>query len=228
MSAPEINGVALRIDIHGWWRSGTGAGRVAQLDALCVRDPGGLPYLPGRHIRGLMRDAVRRLGEWDKAYYGADNALFGDWGFRSAPADEANRDNNPVPYRGARRGALAFSDAAMEASERALFFEDLVEADEARHAPLRNNLFAVRHSTAIRKGVAAEHTLRAEEVAVPMTLYGTVDFLGFPPAGDTDTDRWQGDWLNALEAAAPLIRAVGAKRLRGLGRASIFVGEDLQ
>lgn len=225
MAATEQTSIFFRVEIYGWWRSGTGAGKAAQLDALCVRDRDDLPYLPGRHIRGLMRDAVQRLGEWDRAYDGAEVALFGEQGFRSATPEEANRDGDPVPYRGARRGALAFSDARMAPVERAAFVKDAQDAGEER-SPMRDDLYAVRQSTAIVNGVAAEHSLRAEEIAVPMTLEGTIDFIGFEITDLPKESRWTRDWIATLSAAAPLIRAVGAKRLRGLGRAALFIGED--
>lgn len=210
--------VGVTIQIYSWWRSGTGAGRAAQLDTICTRDRSGLPYLPGRHLRGLFRDAVRRMEAWDlESWNGVEQALFGEWGFR--PPENAIAA--PVPYRGAHRGALAVTDACMSPAERVAFEQDAEQAAMDGHRPLSDDLFATLRSTSMEDGVAVPHSLRSEEVAVPMQLSATVDFLGYD-----DAAQWRGSWKGALAAAAPLIRAVGAKRMRGLGRASVLIEEN--
>jgi len=51
---------------------------------------------------------------------------------------------------------------------------------------------------------------------VPLTLYATIETVA------TATHSGHGaDWPELLEQALPLIRAVGAQRSRGLGRATL-------
>lgn len=197
------NVLTVKIELLGFWRSGTGQGQAAQLDALCLRDPQGCPYLPGRHLKGLFRDAARRLNLWDGKKN--ETVLFGEWGFHAPGGNE----EDPVPYRGAKPGSLAFSDARMAPDERAAFDSD---------PKARALLFQTMRATALENGVAKNTSLRAEEVALPVTLFGEIEWIA-PSAP-------QNDWRDTLQAAAPLIRAVGAGRMRGLGRAMVTVHKE--
>ena len=68
------------------------------------------------------------------------------------------------------------------------------------------------YSTAIdsRTGVAKHHSLRGMQVTVPMTLQAQIALIK-----STDIA-----WKEVIKTALPLIRAVGASRSRGLGRAN--------
>ena len=50
----------LKIDIQSYWHPSTGRGQGSDVDALAHRDKDGIPCLPGRTIKGLLRDAVNR------------------------------------------------------------------------------------------------------------------------------------------------------------------------
>lgn len=206
---PETT-VQIQIDILSFWRSGTGSGLAAQLDNSCIRDSDDCPYLPGRHIKGLFRDAVRRMGKWDENFAAAETTLFGDWGFKKSNIE----DGDPIPFRGAQPGLLGFTDARMAESERHAFAND----NEARKF-----LFRVMRSTALDEGVAKTTSLRSEEVAIPVSLFGEIEYLGGAAADESGTNSDK--WLKSLQDVAPLIRAVGGGRMRGLGRAKITVGE---
>lgn len=185
----------LKIDfkILSYWRCGTGAGRGSELDAACARDADGLPYIPGRQVRGLLRDAVRRLAALSRREDGFVEALFGATG--------------PAAAIGEGDGRLEIESARIPDPDRALFAGD---------AATRRMLFTALSSTRIdERGVAAERTLRREEVALPMRLEATIEALPNAPP----------DWRETLIEAAALIEGVGARRTRGLGRAIVTCGE---
>src|SRR5690625_450439 len=48
----------LQIQIFSYWHTGSGMGKGPELDATVIRDSTGLPYLPGRTIKGLLREAL--------------------------------------------------------------------------------------------------------------------------------------------------------------------------
>jgi hypothetical protein len=50
--------LTLKLDILSYWHAGSGRGAAALADAVVVRDDTGLPYLPGRTVKGLVRDAM--------------------------------------------------------------------------------------------------------------------------------------------------------------------------
>ena len=179
--------------ILSYWRVGTGQGRGASLDAVCARDPDGLPFIPGRQVRGLFREAVTDAAEM-KWFSGAVDELFG-----SAKTD--GRDVIPDTTA----GTLRFENARMLACDQAAL---------KREGYLRHGLFDTKRSTAIdpQTGAARDRSLRFEEVAIPLML--RTDILPLPGA--------PADWATRLETAAPLIRGIGSGRNRGLGRVIVI------
>lgn len=192
----------LSFELLGYWHAGTGRGDGERADAMVQRTAGGLPFLPGRTVKGLLR-ATAEVGlaaslvkeDELKAWFGSP--LLGD-GDRVRDLEEARFATEP--------GALRFSSATLGPVWEAWASEG--EPDQL--APL----FATLASTAIdeQKGVARERTLRTIEVAVPMTLVATVE----GPEG-----RWPG----VFRELAPFLRSLGSGRNRGLGRVSLTVKE---
>lgn len=191
----------IRIDIHSFWRSGTGAGETGGVDALCAVDQNGLPYLPGKHLKGLLRNAVRQAIDFGHVKGVTVETLFGERGF--------DRDGDEiVPYSRAEPGCLRVDSAHLSKMDR----DAIIASDNAEG--LVKQLFRNVQSTAMDEntGAAKDKSLRLEQVAVPMVLEFSVTRLAGNEA-----------WENALEMALPLIRTVGQKRTRGLGRAVLRV-----
>jgi len=184
---------SLLIDIRAFWITGTGRGRIH--DAETIVDSAGLPYLPGRHLRGLIRDAVEFRAELSKAQVDVDKArrLFGGWG-------SPEGDNAP--------GLIEVRDARLPSP---------VAQATGKDPALRDALFAVVHATAIQPdtGTAADRSLRSFRVAVPMRLRGQIAWRPDVPADDPLAREWDG----IVERALPLVLGVGAHRHRGLGEA---------
>lgn len=186
----------LTVDIQHYWLSGTGRGGGAMLDAVAHRDAHGLPALPGRHLKGLLRDAVENAqGLGWPGYADLAALLFGD---RTEPSAEAGFI--PAP------GALRVSDARLPADLSAWLAQPAQKSQRPR-------LFRVLAATRIDpdSGTADNQTLRSVEVVVPLCLQARIEPIpgAQPPA----------DWPQRLRAVLPLITAVGGKRNRGLGRA---------
>ena len=51
-----------KIEFFSNWHCGSGLAAGADVDALVIKDKDGLPYVPGRTIKGLLRDAATELG----------------------------------------------------------------------------------------------------------------------------------------------------------------------
>jgi hypothetical protein len=201
MSAPTT----LVFDIRSCWHPGTGRGGGTRLDAVTHRDRSRLPALPGRTVKGLVRDAVYRW-ECFGGYYPANERpevscteqLFGPHG--------EGAETWP--------GLLRFSSATLP--------EEVAEYLAAT-PELAAGLYRSHFSTAIEResGTALKNSLRGIEVVVPLTLYAKVVTL--PGARHRDLEQ---DWPRLLRAALPLLRAVGAHRSRGLGRARVTLPEE--
>jgi len=195
------NALKLSFAIESYWQAGSGRGGGAVVDALAQKDPLGLPKLPGRTVKGLLRDAVFRLETWGHAPAGLTIRLFGEIGVEQG-----------VIRLETTGGALAVSDARLPQVERDWL------AGEAR-AQLRRGLFRYISSTAVdpEKGTARRGSLRSVEVVVPVTLEAQVEVI------KPELLEAEPAWQDHLERALPLVHAVGTSRSRGLGRVEVRV-----
>lgn len=183
--------------ILSFWQVGTGAGEMGIFDERPIRDPLGLPFIPGRQVKGLCRQAVRDAETFCVAAAGTADALFGT---RAGPGKPLLDDPKP--------GVLRFEDARLPVAERA--------ALAGRHE-LICGLYRTRRSTAMTAaGVARPHSLRFEEVAIPLTLEAEV----------SRPDKADDDWMADLRTALPLIVALGSGRTRGMGRVIVTMEDD--
>lgn len=183
----------LKIDIQSYWHPGTGSGRGSDVDAVTHRDRDGLPLLPGKTLKGILRDAVSRWEQFTKTVNTPSLAeqLFG----AGADADEK------------WLGSVRVSDAVLADDIRDYLLED---------KNLVTGLYRSIHATAIEHdtGTAVNKSLRGIEVVVPLTLYATLDEV---PNASHKVANWQ----KTIEQSLGLIQAVGAHRTRGLGRAVV-------
>jgi len=181
------------ITIYSYWHSGSGFGEGANLDALVVKTAAGLPYLPGKSLKGVLREACMTAEEFNQLEAGITARLFG------TITDVASHISrfDAVP------GTLSFSNAVIEEME---------EWASANRDKL-NGLFSSIASTSIgNDGIATDETLRRIEVSAPLELTAVVE-----------ADEQDRRWLDALKIAAPLVRGIGAKRNRGFGRCKLEV-----
>lgn len=188
-----MTAATLKIEIRSDWHPGTGRGSGFHLDALTHEGADGLPRLPGRTLKGLLRDALYRAEAWgwSEVPEGSTEAIFG------ARADLDGKTT---------AGLLRVADATLPAEVAAY-----LTTEEGK--PLIPGLYRERFSTAIdpQTGVAAGRSLRGMRVVVPLTLFAPVaEVPGVAPVPG---------WRKRLAAVLPLIDAVGAQRTRGLGRA---------
>jgi hypothetical protein len=196
----------LEFQLHSFWHAGTGRGDGPGADAIIHRSPSGLPFLPGRTVKGLLRDASK-LGELLKLLPEGSAML---WFGTDIPRDE--------------KASIKESDGSVEL-ERARFNTEpgclragsatLGSAWEqwAAAALKDRELLAMEFaSTKIEdSGIALDKSLRSIEIAVPMTLKAEISALKSLPAG----------WEDQLEKVLPYIRSLGSHRNRGLGRVSV-------
>ncbi|MEA5446011.1 RAMP superfamily CRISPR-associated protein [Gammaproteobacteria bacterium AB-CW1] len=195
----------LNLDIRHYWHPGAGEGMGAYADAAAWRASDGLPAIPGRQLKGLLRDAVAQAGDYGWCEPDMAARLFG----RRTEEDKADQ-----PATGPATGCLRVSDARLPEAERAW-----LAGPEGQG--LRPHLFRTLYSTAIdgKTGTARDHSLRGIEVVVPMQLQAVIQTL--PEQGAVPQD-----WQALIEQVLPLITAVGGWRSRGLGRVVLSLDAD--
>ncbi len=191
------NTATLKFDIKSYWHAGTGRGSGHYLDAMNHTDINGIPCLPGKTVKGLLRDAVNRLESWEnpKIPLGSCERLFGTIGFEEG---RTRRETTP--------GALQFTDAKLP-KEIVLW---LSQKEQATH---KKALFTELFSTAIEdsSGTAKTASLRGLQAVVPLELKSQISFRD-------DGSELAKEWMNIIKTALPLIRAIGSNRSRGFGR----------
>jgi len=190
----------LNFDIRTWWHAGAGRSSGNLLNALVVKDAADLPILPGRTVKGLVRDAIWKAESWGHLAQGTSERLCG----RSTILDPSH-PNECQP------GALAFDNATLPAELAAWLSHPDQEIT-------RQGLSGELYATAIEEisSRAASHSLRGVEVSVPLVLQAGLDVI-YPERA--------GDWINDLKTALPLLRGLGGSRHRGLGRVVVTLQE---
>lgn len=205
----------LQVDFINYWHVGSGRGNGSQVDALCARDADGLPVLPGRQLKGLLRHAVRRAEGWGwmeelalppGPLQSHEQLLFG-----SSSQEEDRFSTEP--------GVLLVDCARLPANERAW----LAAAGEE---DLRGELFSELFSTAIDElGSARRFSLRGLEVSIPLQLQAALRLEVTTVQPDLRAQQRaciaSGSAWKALDCALPLLDALGANRSRGLGEARV-------
>ncbi|MCQ2259193.1 MAG: RAMP superfamily CRISPR-associated protein [Bacteroidaceae bacterium] len=145
--------ITYKVTMHSYWHCGSGLAAGADVDALAIKDKDGLPYIPGKTMKGLIREAMNEIialrgGEEPKDYV----KLFG---YLSKNGKERDKSES------------FFSNAMMEDND---------TTNQIKKLGLQQYLYESVANTAIdeKTGTAKEHSLRKMEVAVPITLEGRI------------------------------------------------------
>jgi len=192
-------------DIHSYWRAGTGHGAGALLDELVHRDIYGLPCLPGRTVKGLLRDAVCRAEQWEHIDKNLTVDCFGE-------ENGLSLETKP--------GAIIVSDACIDDEVRNYLSALLQSKSDKLNQDgkmLRRGFFHPIYATRIEHetGCAQDKSLRGMEVAIPLKLTATLSVL--PNSQLVDNNNWH----EQLKKCLPLIRNIGSSGSRGLGRVTV-------
>ena len=180
-----------------YWHAGAGHGAGRLLDAAVKRSPAGLPILPGRTVKGLMRDAVRQCEQFGHLSSGITEELFGSKLGTGRFETEA--------------GVLSFGNAELGEE-----WEDYAQTDEGKR--LVPAFFDELASTAIGDdGQAEEGSLRRIEVAIPLTLRAP---------WSVDDPQFVDPAQQALAKSVGLVRRLGVSRNRGLGRVQVSLSKE--
>lgn len=184
-------------DIREYWHAGAGHGVGRFIDSAVRRTPAGLPFIPGRTVKGLLRKAMQEAEGFGHLRAGLTEELFG------SVLGTDRFETEP--------GTVYFGNAELPDG-----WEEFAHTKEGKQAI--SGFFETISSTAIdQEGQAKEGSLRRVEVAIPLTLYGTWEF------GSVENQQEARD---ALEMAAKLIRGFGLSRTRGLGRVKVWLEES--
>lgn len=134
------------------WHAGSGLSSGADADSVVIKDKNNLPYLPGKTIKGLLKDIFEDFKEVQPTLVNDDfiKTYFG------------NYINN---QKESQQGKLFFSNAELNNKEKSEISKDM-----------SNLLYRNIVSTKIgENGVAENSSLRTMQVCVPVLLEAYID-----------------------------------------------------
>ncbi len=147
--------IKYQIEFHSPWHCGSGLSAGADLDALVIKDKDGLPFIPGKTLKGLIREAVENYVHFSDS--NLEELIPKVFGFSNS--DEMNE---------IQKGEAFFSNAELDESDKSFILQN----------QLQSYLFNSISSTAINdQGIAKDHSLRRKEVTIPCKLYATIHFV---------------------------------------------------
>lgn len=196
--------IQYQIQFHDFWCVASGLAGGARADILTLKDRRGLPCIPGRTLKGLLREAADVLAESGLADAALSQRLFGEC--------EANEiANEQEKHRARAQGLAFFTNASLDAATAAAII-----ADENNN--LKPALYEVLAATKIDDlGIAEQHTLRRTEAAMPCTLYAAIQVR----AEDREISEVQ--CREFFGHCMQYIKRLGHRRTRGLGRCTIQI-----
>lgn len=148
-----MSNIKYSIHFYSPWHCGSGLSAGADADAIVIKDKEDMPFIPGKTLKGLIREAVEDYVSFSKTL--SEESLNKAFGL---PANGEVSDHN-------LNGTAFFTDARLDSKEA----KAIVSNKAQRY--LYNNV----SSTAIdENGIAKEHSLRSIETVVPCTLYAEI------------------------------------------------------
>ena len=199
----------LVICLDSEWLIAGGESTLGTADMAPMRDVEGLPTIPGRTLRGLLREAVSLIDDCERSAH--TQRIFGT---RKSATDTANEGDGTLRVS----NALLIDNIAKDCNTtdaRAELFAT-IRRTALNTTDARADLFATIRRTALNTATRSAKTgsLREMEVAIAgLELVADLECA-------TDFD------LQLLAFAAGLVRSLGHSRSRGLGRCHLEMWRD--
>jgi CRISPR/Cas system CSM-associated protein Csm3 (group 7 of RAMP superfamily) len=188
--------ITYQIAFFSYWHASSGLAGSTYADLLVNKTREGLPYIPGKTLKGLLRDAAESIRLLGSGLI-SDAFVVDVFGQHPKKDEKGNEIESPT-----LEGKAFFTNATLSAN-----LSSNIQAYEKKF------LFDVLASTAINeKGTAKEGSLRQLEVTVPLTLYASIEQF---PAVD--------GYEQQLEYCLQWIKRMGMNRSRGLGRCEFSI-----
>lgn len=213
----------LTVSFLGYWFVGTGRERGAYSDEAALRDSSGFPYVPGKSLKGVFREAFASAAEagWFDAFNaaGAGRKEFADaltkliFGCPGADLSTKGKGAAGTVNELLAEGLIHFSNGAIPQGVRSW----IAGRGDTEH------LFTTVKNTAVNgeTGTAKDQSLRTMEVVVPLHLHAELS-LDAPYPDQEKTMPVRAEDLRQIAGmfgdVAALITEIGGKRRRGFGR----------
>jgi CRISPR/Cas system CSM-associated protein Csm3 (group 7 of RAMP superfamily) len=148
-----------KIEFLSHWHTGSGLSSGTESDLIVIKDENGLPFIPGKTLKGLLRHAAHSINHFDNSLINNDfiDAVFGE------RSDDGNKER-PVESKS------FFSDANLSENIR-----EYLNGNTKYKKMLYRNIASTKIDS---NGQAVDHSLRKMQVSIPLELYAEI--IDFP------------------------------------------------
>lgn len=192
----------LKIEFQSDWHIGSGVGIPGSVDRQVLRDSRGIPYIPGKTLTGIIRDAAEFIAQVRGGGFGnLPSKLFG---------------NQPETHGGAENEKAEKAKIGISSAELPKSVRDCIVAND-----LTSALFYVQPGIKIDTDTGCtekDHLFSIEKVRRECVLFAEVTF--FQELSDNEA--------KLLDDAIKAVRHIGGKRRRGAGLCRLRWNTDLQ
>ena len=136
----------IKIQFFTYWHCGAGSSGGSNMDALVIKDKNGLPYVPGKTLKGHIREMAETLKE---------SSTFVDSCFGKASKENDKNENR-------NEAECYFSNAVLE---------EAIDPEVSTY--LFQSIASTKIDS--KNALAVEGSLREVEVTVPLTLYASIE-----------------------------------------------------
>lgn len=191
--------------------SGSGEDWAGMIDSDVVFDEYGLPYIPARRIKGILREMAYDLSNALAPLWGASPPIFTDAEVLQLFGNRGEIQASPLAVENAYLNDYQPTRQWMEWAKRLAKWKELQKPDLApivTRARVMETFTHLRQQTAIENGIAQKGALRTSRVLNRhQQFFSRVEISPEKEAYET-----------LLALAAGIMRALGGKRNRGLGQ----------
>lgn len=192
----KYNEIRYRLHFYSDWHCGSGLAAGADMDALVIKDKNNLPYVPGKTIKGLVREAVADLLHLVAAGTIPEN--------KKCAFEKTFGYSNDDEQQLSGQGTIFFTNATLSETE-----VEMIRKNRAQ-----KYLFRYQSFTALQEdGIADEHSLRKIETVIPCELEGKI--MNIDPG-------IMEELINGLK----MIKRLGTNRNRGMGRCHFIINNE--
>lgn len=196
-----LNNIKYKIEFFTDWHCSSGLTSGSDIDLLVIKDRDNFPFVPGKTIKGLLREAIEDIILLRSCYanntevVAAIQNIFGNKCDLTSTQNEASDKTI--------KGYSYFTNAELSPCIRAAIKQE----------ELSSYLYRRLSSTAINDcGVAKKHSLRKIQTTIPCELYGEIHDI-------------EESFTPLIISALKSIKRLGYNRNRGLGRCNFTIIE---
>jgi len=144
-----------KIEFTSFWHTGSGLSSGTESDLVVIKDKNGLPFIPGKTLKGLLREAAEIIN-------GFDNKLVSQNFINKVFGERSDEDSKEIP----QEAICFFTDAYLSETVR----QYLIENESQKKSLYKN----ISSSKIDGNGQTVDHSLRQMEVTIPLELYAEV------------------------------------------------------